>query len=155
MREPGGESGLAALERRYFMDKSTLYIRMCEKAVEIQEQFAHADGSLLAGKVYRTVFIWPFEIAFHSSGLVTEDYIWLPRQDQLQDIVRGGDNSTSIKEKITSFYQYCISERPIEPDKFGRMYWYYTSMEQLWLAFVMDRKYSKYWDGSDWIVKGS
>ena len=27
----------------------------------------------------------------------------------------------------------------------------FTSMEQLWLAFVMEKRYSKHWNGDDWI----
>ncbi len=27
----------------------------------------------------------------------------------------------------------------------------FTSMEQLWLAFVMKEKYNKVWDGEEWI----
>jgi len=37
---------------------------------------------------------------------------------------------------------------------FAMSYWKeFTSMEQLWLAFVMFERFGKYWTGTEWIKK--
>ena len=64
-------------------------------------------------------------------------------QDQLQEMVGGFGG-------FEEFYnEFCF---PYEgefgiPQYMGSC----TSMEQLWLAFVMKEKYQKVWDGNDWI----
>ena len=69
------------------------------------------------------------------------DVIWLPRQDQLQDMVKSEyecdyDMNLDFTEFTTNLYTH---------EQIG------ASMEQLWLAFVMHEKYNKKWDGEDWV----
>jgi hypothetical protein len=52
--------------------------------------------------------------------------VWLPRQDQLQEMY-GTFQECSVNGGVV------------------------TSMEQLWLAFVMKEKHNKVWNGNDWI----
>ncbi len=61
--------------------------------------------------------------------------VWLPRQDQLQEMY--GD------------FQRCCMQMSIywEDDT---NYEHCTSMEQLWLAFVMKEKHSKVWEEGKW-----
>jgi len=78
------------------------------------------------------------------------DIVWLPRQDQLQEMV---------KDRLMP-YAY------ITLQMFTK--WFYISgeldaelisqddsqtFEQLWLKFVMQEKYKKQWDGKKWITK--
>ena len=63
--------------------------------------------------------------------------IWLPRQDQLQDML-----SDSIREIL--FYNQMILDGWDSK---------HTTMEQLWLMLVMDKKYNKVWNGEKWVSK--
>jgi len=70
--------------------------------------------------------------------------LWLPRQDQLQKMVKE-DGETDLE--ILADFSYGMIEFS---SKYGGTL-KFTSMEQLWLAFVMKEKYNKTWDGEKWI----
>ena len=65
-------------------------------------------------------------------------YIWLPRQDQLQKMVRDKGDILSQLQAIWIF----INSFKKEPHSF----------EQLWLEAIMYWKYKKIWNGKEWIV---
>ena len=65
--------------------------------------------------------------------------IWLPRQDQLQGMV--GRDWRYIFPKFIWWYTD-VDMRHLE---------IISSMEQLWLAFVMKEKFGKTWNGEEWI----
>ncbi len=75
-----------------------------------------------------------------------------PRQDQLQEMI--GKNETPF-ELAARFHRwwanltwpYADSWGPKDPNIM------FTSMEQLWLAFVMQEKHNKVWDGEKWKTK--
>ncbi len=72
------------------------------------------------------------------------DHIWLPRQDQLQDMGHVSEIHPPFLE-LERWHTWAADKGNLE-------YWdSFTSMEQLWLAFVMKEKYDKVWDGSDWV----
>ena len=78
-----------------------------------------------------------------------EDAIWLPRQDQLQEMLGGYEETLALL--MNYFGDPCDSlgnrdGLSINNDYFNR----FTSMEQLWLAFYMKEKYNKVWDGKNW-----
>ena len=120
------------------MDTSKEYILMCEKAVEIQsKQIGFGDYfsicenvSMSTGRIYNN----------------TEcNTIWLPRQDQLQDMVTDKFSSREqipCLQKILAYKVQCTKE-----DKNP------STWEQLWLAFVMKEKYNKTWNNEDWNVR--
>ncbi len=70
--------------------------------------------------------------------------IWLPRQDQLQEMIVLHEILDSSKSKIASLLSRFWA-------------WYlnttneFTSMEQLWLAFVQKENHGKSWNGEDWV----
>ena len=75
---------------------------------------------------------------YHSTE---NEAVQLERQDQLQGMF--GD------------YQKCLDQihnfQCPEGNGYQQVwYTYCTSMEQLWLAFVMKEKYNKMWDGTKW-----
>jgi len=133
------------------MDTSETYIKMCDKAGEIQAQREAIIGNfyydpLTGVRIVGTIDsdgVNPFTI--FNKQLEDSRYIWLPRQDQLQDMV-GESNPLDLVARLAS-----------EVSPFGVLddpYWHpFTSMEQLWLAFLLAEKYGKYWDGSDWVLK--
>lgn len=79
---------------------------------------------------------------YHSTK---DEVCQLERQDQLQEMVC--ETVDKVMWMPTLFY-------------WGEQDWYwvtkyakqFTSMEQLWLAYVMEEKYNKRWDGDEWLV---
>jgi len=63
----------------------------------------------------------------------------LERQDQLQEMWIKSFPGELIVER---FYRW-FSVQPVSPE--------FTSMEQLWLSFVLAERFNKKWDGADWV----
>ncbi len=160
------------------MDTSKEYIKMCEKANEVQSVLSNNEG--YGGKIdknnnnepYPTAWVYNREpqcsncerhlksdfcpdcgglAQVNVSGEICKGgpclddidnsiVVWLPRQDQLQGMV--------FKDMFTDIF-HCIKIFA-NTDK---TLWYkdITSMEQLWLAFVMKEKYNKVWNGKKWV----
>ena len=134
------------------MDISEKYVLMCEKANEIQKGKQISIGDFHS---------WGKEVAIidQISGNENDYYsdwpgnIWLPRQDQLQEIVH-----KFYEKKYPKQYPYngllmyelwhlstsCVNSVLTSED-------YKWSLEKLWLAFVMKELYQKQWDGENWI----
>ena len=74
-------------------------------------------------------------------------YISLWRQDQLQDKVRGKLTYTDVIGAVWKLYN-AVGTNRISP--YARL----NSLEQIWLAFVMEEKFGKVWNGKDWIKAG-
>lgn len=80
----------------------------------------------------------------------SEDVIWLPRQDQLQDILINNDNFTYL---VDDFQIWVYQQQGFIYDILsGREEKLFKSMEQLWLGFIMKENYNKVWNGEDWII---
>lgn len=153
------------------MDVSPEYIKMCEKASEIQPCLDDTDGvggTWISGNIIRHRA--PLNQPHDKDGLyqVTdemairrcescgneEEYIkssraiWIPSQDQLQEMV--------YTEEVKKRYS-CTKTRWLTTgiDLFCQFNCcdHFTSMEQLWLAFVMKEKYSKQWltSSQEWV----
>jgi len=77
----------------------------------------------------------------------TDKMIKLYEQDQLQAMVN---------ESRPYFLWMSLdieANSGLAPDMGWNDYWQsFTSMEQLWLVFVMKEKYNKVWNGEDWIL---
>ena len=138
------------------MDTSEKYILMCEKAEEVQKEWEPEAGDW----TNRGIFTGCCSMLTHSSVATMEDLgyeivdfkivkhyyrkndlFWLPRQDQLQEMVKY-DNPIpeGILDALSSATRQHM-DSPME-DAFCQ----FNSMEQLWLAFVMHEKYQKQWD---------
>ena len=114
------------------MDVSSNYIKMCEKAVEIQEPWVISGRNI--GDFYYNLHTHHRDIWKAHNKLASDFDIWLPRQDQLQEIY-----CAEYAFGLRWFYEFAI----VNQIKFN-------SMEQIWLAFAMQEKYGKVWDGKDW-----
>ena len=134
------------------MDTSETYIKMCEKAEEIQtkSQPVHIMES-------RQVFVYDGdEVWFHYTVGEGRDMVinkvWLPRQDQLQEMVGTFPKAFEklVNEVGINDFNYGLEEM-FEWGLFGQ-YSSLASMEQLWLAFVMKDKFNKVWDGKKWLT---
>lgn len=140
------------------MDTSELYIKMCGKATEIQDIKQDKKNRWALTDFIRKVH-----------GMFT----WLPRQDQLQEMLNGLDGiyvsitspqgNTNYKYGFTEillrrcllnkFHQWCNNNEYHVMFRFHTPFDSFESMEQLWLAFVMGEKYNKTWDGKDWVME--
>ncbi len=157
------------------MDKTKEYISMCEKAVEIQRGWkskkVYIGDTIFVKYLVETIFITrepifsndkdeggcdreyiQFEETIPSKVLLIKVFakeafykyddgelnvIWLPRQDQLQEMYDNGQGFTH--QNLEHFFRWYKSG-------IGQ----FSSMEQLWLVFVMSEKYNKIWNGKDW-----
>ena len=82
----------------------------------------------------------------------TSNCIWLPRQDQLQEMIKQPpinkdwvDNPRAC-ELIELLVDFVDKKR--ENQVLTHLE---DSMEQLWLAFVMHELYSLEWNGKEWV----
>ena len=114
------------------MDTSNEYVKMCRAAEEIQAKTA-PDGSFLCPpiSVGETAYI------IRSIEAYQQSWTWLPRQDQLQDMFKGEWNN--ILDALIKYSDTPLHDNPPA-----------ESMEQLWLMFVMEKKYNKVWDRNEW-----
>jgi len=132
------------------MDISETYIKMCEKAEEIQFIKRRVVGT---DETYKSFLRGDWvarkngavEIITAGTKLESSDNIWLPRQGQLQEMYLK-DMPDGTYQKIATlaeeFHDYHEANGyPI----------YASSMEQLWLAFCMSEKYGKIWSGTGWV----
>lgn len=119
------------------MDNSKEFILMCEKAVEIQEKWNEENGDFVFWRITKSIKIITDTFEVKNSEDYQRYFIWLPRQDQLQDMVMDGVNPIA---KISEFYHVMRLD-------YGQIF---QSMEQLWLAFIMSELYNKRWNGKDW-----
>jgi len=127
------------------MDTSKEYIKMCEKAKEIQKIGKISKGWSGIFRIGEYIY---FGVWGGHNGVedVAERIIWLPRQDQLQEMV-----DYDLTNRCVEFYCFVSGRVPLTNEiiNAGQLH-KFTSMEQLWLAFVMKEKYNKIWNGKDW-----
>lgn len=121
------------------MDKSPEYIKMCGKAVEIQGNWE----LLKSGDYYYDMFgcfvnivdkIYNNEPKVDIEERNNSEYIWLPKQDQLQEM---------MNEDAYIWFKNCWDYVQCEPLP--------LSAEMVGLERVMKEKYNKTWNGEDWI----
>ncbi len=118
------------------MDTSQEYILMCQKAEEIQKlakTFPYEDRVEIATS--------------RDYGFPFYRNIWLPRQDQLQEMV--GLSLWPLNCKFSLWLYDHDSDGLI--DLHVRHEHEFYSMEQLWLAFCMFEKYGKVWSNGEWV----
>ena len=152
------------------MDSGNIYIKMCEKAVEIQKQhniqawdYYYSEGRKSYNEepfLIRVVSGYCTDNGFYGLGMDEDEQTnfnliaWLPRQDQLQEMMyplRG-------KELETKFHRYwnhpsckvgCIDYWGEASNNINQ-----DSMEQLWLAFCLKKLYNKIWNNEteEWVI---
>ena len=140
---------------KFYEDKT--YIKMCEKAKEIQDidiigtnrrRKRQYDIVSAAGRIGFYVEHLVFQPFFNEENEQIEssvdDYVWIPRQDQPQEMSPASWIHFDEQCKKIAF------ETGINLDKIGSTDIVY-SKEKAGLMFVMKEKYSKTWNGEDWV----
>lgn len=135
------------------MDTSKEYIKMCEKADEIQKKWVlwkdKKLGTVKKGDFFYDKLLESVRVIMEPILLVkgvAENSIWLPRQDQLQGMMKYNDRKMGSLHNLINF----ATTMRIGTKNRGSYYFEFNSMEQLWLAFVMKEKFNKVWDGKEW-----
>lgn len=146
------------------MDVSKKYIKMCEKAKEIQEMWKPQIGDWYlhkryfnAGEISKFIICQP--IILERIWKNKDDYIWLPRQDQLQDILIDEnyteyENPLNLNRTMMDEVSEYVDKSPFWAGyKYKPYYHGFDTLEQLWLAFLMYKKYGKIWNENkgEWV----
>jgi len=140
------------------MDTSEQYIKMCEMAEEIQEEWEPKpfDNFCYRHRREDAPWWWSELDRFGEFNKKRGSHIFLPRQNQLQEMVGKEKEIFQIWDLIREFNfwmnqsDFCV-ETIIINKKVIKRAKYDLTMEQLWLAFVMSQKHGKRWDGEKWI----
>ena len=127
------------------MDYSQDYFKMSDHPL-IQKHFKYISGDFVARKVsdeFKVVFI------LHNGNksyieLSGENYVWLPRQDQIQIFFGCHFGVDDIMSPVCHFASHILSERP--EDDYLRL----DTPEKNWLAFYMKEIHKLTWDGDKW-----
>jgi len=158
------------------LDASKTFIKMCEKAIKIQE----SKNILLPGdiiqikkslsdnhKTYDIICIGePIQTQRHKNNLhilyegyddyysfYREFFTWLPRQDQLQDMIKQDIDSQGIITRKTGYWYTKELTKWFDTYSYPNTTIFIDATpEQAWLMFVMHREYNKVWDGEDWVM---
>ena len=149
------------------MDTSEQYIKMCEKVVGVQHEWepragdwafyydvcgfsnVHCITSAMLSPYCEDEHILFNDVMgntkqWHESGEfdgLTGVYVWLPRQDQLQEMMP----QKGMVAQYIRLHQLCW-----DMDS-GDSFLSNVTWEQLWLCVVMHEKYNKVWNGEDWV----
>ena len=127
------------------MDKSSHYINMCESAKVIQKQWKPDFGnffvSMSSGQTSQCLTVVS-ELEKKVSYLKSIKAVWLPRQDQLQEMVI---------EKYATPWDLAIAFSNVLMADNASYFDAFDSMEKLWLAFIMFEKHKKKWKDGEWV----
>lgn len=158
------------------MDKSEKYIEMCRQAIEIQKLWKRNDGDFtytdgdLDSYPQGVRIIWHRKMTnsgyhnWYSNWYMPRGCIWLPRQDQLQDILSETCTLGYFISGLHEFFdpenlcpdadsEYPPCDKCSSAGKERRTM--YETMEQWWLAFIMSELFTKKWNGSEWVYDSS
>jgi len=128
------------------MDLSLRYIKMCEKAKQLQKEWKPKIGDFYncEGEIFLNGF--EKEKDFENFLRKTEKCFCVFKQDQLQEILNLKVIKYGLLNEIGNILYRAYKDRYVSGFAFD-------SFEQLWLAFVMYKKYGKIWDNKkeEWI----
>jgi len=140
------------------MDITKEYIIKCKRAEVIQKLWKPKVGDYIYSIDYEKVFIIIDNLNDKFLCILPyrtdreffpkrERSVWLPTQDRLQELVapRDGGQHTIME----NFWSWCNEVYPL--NIYLSNFAIFKTMEQLWLAFVMYKKFNKVWDGEKWI----
>jgi hypothetical protein len=127
------------------MDRSSNYIKMCESIEAIQGQWQPEFGDFYVSmSLGLTSPCQPItsDLEKKLSYLKTIKAVWLPRQDQLQEMVI--ENYAMPWDLAIAFSNTLMGENASYFEKFD-------SMEKLWLTFIMLEKFKRKWKDGEWV----
>lgn len=137
------------------MDTSQEYVKMCREAKEIQVGWQSRTGDFIYD--YRAkapgIGVYCSELQEYEVNYGyrydTEFVFWLPRQDQLQEMLEPYKNHESPLQFINQFNDFVEPFLIQQEGSWKNATWDF-SIEQIWLAFVMKEKFNKAWNNETW-----
>lgn len=150
------------------------FIKMCEKAEEIQKlqptglwhihSIPHDDGLDDKDYLYVSFYYLPKVRKERNIQILkwdndeghpiigsysddTEGAIWLPTQEQLQEMM-----IPTLGKNFIGCMPFVLNERLKESLFYEGIYNWEKTYNELWLAFVMKEKYNKVWTSKDWQI---
>lgn len=134
------------------MDITDEYILMCKKEEKIQKigkEIPMLKGDdMFYHPTAHVVEIWCRWLNLKKDEDFLENLIWLPRQDQLQKIYM--EEYEGGVDMWQAFSEWLFQNKKDDKYKQWNVIHYQYSGEQLWLAFVMEKRWNKVWDGGNW-----
>ncbi len=139
------------------MDTSETYIKMRRMAIPFLGMGNPPRFSCGSEVSWRTTFVCTdLKGDFYYSS--KDETFQLERQDQLQEMVIAQDlcgykivspNKPPLVDNLLAAFEFFCRKQSWmgRADGMDKR----PTMEQLWLAFVMKEKFSKTWNGEDWI----
>lgn len=125
------------------MDQTLKYLEMCSKLPSEIKNLVPKDhqGCMGGDKSF---------FGYHEK---LNGMVWLPRQDQLQDMLDLNGASFPLQEIERRFHKHCNNNEDCDGNYMLQAVYCLNSMEQLWLAFVMHEKYGLNWSSErkEWI----
>jgi len=132
------------------------YIKMCSKADEIQKWWFPNICDLSYDKSEKE--IKPITLIAEKIWLSERErgcnFIWLPTQEQLQEMLEEIKNNTYIAFRFNHFLNVEYNNDTFQPayivlNSINPVFM--CSMNEFWLAFVMKERWNKVWDGENWV----
>jgi len=131
------------------MDVSEQYIKMSEdwglqtgRETQAGDYYCH---SIRGGHPDRQPFIVTEKYCFYDANY----YTWLPRQDQLQDMIgieRNIEWTIQTKYGESTWGYGSLDNDSGFYDETG----FWDTLEKMWLSWYMKEKHNKIWDGDKW-----
>jgi hypothetical protein len=129
------------------MPAADVNIRMYGQAVDIQSRWQFTPGDLYWIPGWKTIEMHcpECDIIAGSPDIKTLRCVWIPYQHQLQEFVKGIYRPTTGRLTMPrAFFHWttdCNTDRK------------FRTMDELWLGFVMGRRFARFWDGKDWVAE--
>lgn len=126
------------------------YILMCDQAKQLQNAWEPKDWDIFVYRDSEEMDIMMYmeeEYNRKEMWIVDGIYIWLPTQEQLQEMMPKSD--------VTSLVEYIKNVELRYHDRFdenavGYFTGTFISLTELWLAFVVKERWNKIWTGEKW-----
>jgi hypothetical protein len=134
------------------MDTSEKYIRMCSLAKEIQCKWNYENGDYIYDTIDGDAGVWYWH---HAKD--TNDWVWLPRQDQLQELcIKFFIRMMNMSEydafvRLLESYSSWLKDVHNIIWNVGGEYKEVDSFEELMLSYAMEMIHGKKWDGENWV----
>jgi len=119
------------------------YIKMCEKNDDLQKQWLPIIPDLC---IHNHKIRWLLRFTKDIFEIDKNIDKWLPTIEQLFEIVL---TLKEYKQDIKDLNWYMIFS---DIEEFTEECWKFYSMQEIILAFVMYKKYSKIWTGDKWTL---
>lgn len=124
---------------------------MCEKAVEIQESYrlrVPACDDIFAGKITRGLVLL-IQLSLTNKPM-TDDYIWLPRVEQLAGMIDYWDEFAPIDHMSHIYSEFEKDGYDCGSDEYSQSF---KTLSELFLAYLMEKNHLKVWDADkkEWV----